>query len=77
MSKASYKEILMVKPYADGSGKSQWTRIGTGFVNDSGSISLKFDAFPTNLSKERDDGGAGLMLVDPKPREESGSDGFE
>jgi hypothetical protein len=31
-------------------GKSFWTRIGVGFVNNDGSLNLKLDALPTNGS---------------------------
>ena len=31
-----------------GAGKSYWTRIGVGFVNRDGSITLKLDAYPVN-----------------------------
>jgi hypothetical protein len=31
-----------------GAGKSYWTRVGVGFVNRDGSITLKLDALPTN-----------------------------
>ena len=77
MSKANYKEILMVVPYTNGSGKSQWTRIGTAFTNKDGSQSLKFDAFPTALSKERDDGLPSIVVREPREREEDGKDGFQ
>lgn len=29
-------------------GKSFWTKVGVGFVNNDGSINLKLDALPTN-----------------------------
>ena len=31
-----------------GQGKSFWTRVGVGFVNRDGSITLKLDAIPVN-----------------------------
>jgi hypothetical protein len=31
-----------------GEGKSYWTRVGVGFVNQDGSWNLKLDAIPTN-----------------------------
>ena len=31
-----------------GAGKSYWTRVGIGFVNRDGSITLKLDAIPVN-----------------------------
>ena len=31
-----------------GAGKSFWTRVGVGFVNRDGSITLKLDAIPVN-----------------------------
>ncbi len=31
-----------------GQGKSYWTRVGVGFVNRDGSITLKLDAIPVN-----------------------------
>jgi len=31
-----------------GEGKSLWTRVGVGFVNQDGSWNLKLDAIPTN-----------------------------
>ncbi len=31
-----------------GAGKSYWTRVGVGFVNRDGSITLKLDAIPVN-----------------------------
>jgi hypothetical protein len=31
-----------------GAGKSYWTRVGVGFVNRDGSITLKLDAIPIN-----------------------------
>jgi hypothetical protein len=29
-------------------GKSWWTRVGVGFVNQDGSLNLRLDAIPTN-----------------------------
>lgn len=29
-------------------GKSYWTRVGVGFVNQDGSLNLRLDALPTN-----------------------------
>jgi hypothetical protein len=31
-----------------GGGKSYWTRIGVGFVNNDGSLNLRLDALPIN-----------------------------
>jgi hypothetical protein len=31
-----------------GAGKSYWTRIGVGFVNNDGSLNLRLDALPIN-----------------------------
>jgi hypothetical protein len=31
-----------------GGGKSHWTRVGVGFVNRDGSITIKLDAIPVN-----------------------------
>lgn len=31
-----------------GPGKSWWTKVGVGFVNNDGSINLRLDAMPTN-----------------------------
>lgn len=70
------KDICMTVPYGS-EGKSKWTNIGVAWENEeSGMINLVFDAFPVNLSKERGDGGCGLVLVDPKPREDKGESGF-
>ena len=33
-----------------GTGKSYWTRVGVGFVNRDGSITLKLDAIPVNAA---------------------------
>lgn len=48
-----------------GSGKSYWTRVGVGFVNRDGSITLKLDAVPVNGTlqvrewESREDGARG------------------
>lgn len=34
---------------SDGDGHSSWNRIGTGVQNENGSITLKFDCWPTNV----------------------------
>ncbi|HEY2513739.1 MAG TPA: hypothetical protein VGI39_22885 [Polyangiaceae bacterium] len=31
-----------------GQGRSYWTRVGVGFVNSDGSLTLRLDAIPTN-----------------------------
>lgn len=36
-------------------GKSYWQRIGVGFVNNDGSVSLKLDAIPINGSMQMRD----------------------
>jgi hypothetical protein len=41
-------------------GKSFWTRVGVGFVNQDGSLNLRLDAIPTNGT---------LQVRDWEPRE--------
>jgi hypothetical protein len=69
-----------------GAGKSFWTRVGVGFVNRDGSITLKLDAIPINGTlqvrewESRDDGArrAGSSEDDPfapapsRPRQPQG-----
>jgi hypothetical protein len=64
-----------------GAGKSYWTRIGVGFVNRDGSITLKLDAIPINGTiqvrewESREDGARrggddGDAPQRPRPRRE-------
>ncbi len=58
-----------------GAGKSYWVRVGVGFVNRDGSITLKLDAIPVNATlqvrdwESRDDGAR-------RPGGDSESDAF-
>jgi hypothetical protein len=51
-------------------GKSYWTRVGVGFVNRDGSITLKLDAIPVNGTlqvrewESREDGGRRPLEAD-------------
>jgi len=69
-----------------GGGKSFWTRVGVGFVNRDGSITLKLDAIPVNGTlqvrewESRDDGsrrpgegdGEALPVRRPATRRDEG-----
>lgn len=46
MDAAEKKTIYTIVERKD--GKSYWVRIGTGFVNRDGSITVKLDAVPVN-----------------------------
>jgi hypothetical protein len=62
-----------------GPGKSFWTRVGVGFVNRDGSITLRLDALPTNGTlqvrdwEERDsraqESAAPVSMRQQRPRE--------
>jgi hypothetical protein len=52
------KTVFMV--VERGTGKSFWTKVGVGFVNRDGSITLKLDAIPVNGT---------LQVRDWEPRE--------
>lgn len=61
---AKHKAIFAVKNFeSQGEERSNWTRIGTAFVNSDGSENLVFDFFPTDPAmtiqvreiKERED----------------------
>jgi hypothetical protein len=71
-----------------GSGKSYWCRVGVGFVNRDGSITLKLDAIPVNGTlqvrewESREDGGRRAGGADgdplsarPRPRRDEGASG--
>jgi hypothetical protein len=45
--KAKMKSVFTTIPYGP-DGKKKWMNVGTGFVNEDGSISLKLDALPIN-----------------------------
>ena len=45
-----------------GPGKTFWTRVGVGFVNNDGSINLRLDAIPTNGT---------LQVRDYEPRDDT------
>ena len=47
-------------------GKSFWTRVGVGFVNQDGSINLRLDAIPVNGT---------LQVREWEPSERRGADG--
>jgi hypothetical protein len=49
-----------------GPGKSFWTKVGVGFVNNDGSLNLRLDALPTNGT---------LQVRDYEPREWERRDG--
>jgi hypothetical protein len=44
----SYKMKMVYSISERENGKSYWTRIGVGFVNQDGSINLRLDAIPLN-----------------------------
>ncbi len=44
------KEMKSVYTVADRDGRSYWTKIGVGFTNRDGSLTLKLDALPTNAT---------------------------
>jgi hypothetical protein len=46
MESKTMKTVLTV--VERGPGKSFWTRVGVGFVNQDGSITLRLDAIPVN-----------------------------
>jgi hypothetical protein len=65
-----------------GAGKSYWTRVGVGFVNRDGSITLKLDAIPVNgtlqvrdwesredVARRPSEGDAGPPLARSRPRQ--------
>jgi hypothetical protein len=49
MDEQTSKTMKVVWTVVDrGQGKSYWTRVGVGFVNRDGSITLRLDAVPIN-----------------------------
>ena len=69
-----------------GAGKSYWTRVGVGFVNRDGSITLKLDAIPVNGTlqvrewESREDGARranddGDAAQGPRPRRDEAAGG--
>jgi hypothetical protein len=49
MDEQTSKTMKVVWTIVDrGQGKSYWTRVGVGFVNRDGSITLRLDAIPIN-----------------------------
>ncbi len=48
MELTTAKEKKSVYTITERDGRSYWTRIGIGFVNRDGSITLKLEALPTN-----------------------------
>lgn len=58
-------DAMLVREYeSQGQARSQWTRIGTAFVNKDGSIGLALDAIPTDWTKSK------IILQVPKTKEE-------
>lgn len=87
------KAITMAKPFEvyavnerEGQDKAWWTRIGSAFKNKDGSLSVLFDALPTNArcvirapreDRDEDDGEdrkPRKAAKDRKPREDKDSD---
>jgi len=60
-------DICTPRPGKD--GKTYWTRIGSGFPRDDGSISLSFDALPVGGHDEKYGYRVSAMLFPAKPRE--------
>ncbi len=51
MDEQTSKTMKVVWTVVDrGQGKSYWTRVGVGFVNRDGSLTLRLDAIPINGS---------------------------
>ncbi len=58
------RTIYTIVKYGEGEKHTRWSRVGTGFVNRDGSITLKLDALPVNgelqvrefQRRERDEG---------------------
>jgi hypothetical protein len=51
MDEQTSKTMKVVWTVVDrGQGKSYWTRVGVGFVNRDGSLTLRLDAIPLNGS---------------------------
>lgn len=74
---AKLREVFLVTPFRNDPSKSSWVKIGVAFVNKNGSESVKLDAVPTNMSREKDDGGSSIVIQDYVPKEEKGVDGFD
>ena len=54
-TKMDPNKMKTVFTIVDRAGKSYWQRIGVGFVNSDGSVSLKLDAIPINGSMQMRD----------------------
>ncbi len=54
-NKTENSKMKTVFTIVERSGKSYWQRIGVGFVNSDGSVSLKLDAIPINGSMQMRD----------------------
>ncbi len=80
------QNMKVVYTVVERSGKSFWTRVGVGFVNRDGSITLKLDAIPVNGTlqvrewESRDDGSRRPDQADgdalssrPRPRRDDGA----
>ncbi len=42
------RTIYTIVKYGEGEKQTRWSRVGVGFVNRDGSITLKLDALPVN-----------------------------
>ena len=59
--KSPMKDVFTIIRVEGDGKKDYWLRIGVGFVNKDGSITVKLNAFPVN---------AELHVRDPRPKEE-------
>lgn len=67
-------DALAIRNYIDRNGESKtaFTRIGTMFANSKGGFSLSLDALPTPSLSDKGAIETRILLVVPKPRDESG-----
>jgi hypothetical protein len=67
-------DALSTRSYIDRNGetKTAFTRIGTMFANSKGGFSLTLDALPTPSLSDKGAIETRILLVVPKPRDESG-----
>lgn len=55
------KEVFSLTEYQkDGQKKTRWTKVGVGFENKDGSLSIMLDALPVN---------GRLQVRDPRPKD--------
>ena len=76
MNNAQSRQMKSVFTITERNGRSFWTRVGVGFVNNDGSLNLRLDAIPLNGNlqvREYDAAreGTGEAASNPRARAQS------